>query len=233
MVDPAPSHVRDVQQTVNTAQIHERTVIGDVLDDAVHDIAFGQLADDFCALFGTAFFQDGATGHNDVPPAAIHFQDLERLSHSHQWADITHRAHIDLRSWQERNCTAQIDGEATFDPAKDRAFDAFLFVVGFFQAVPGFLAPRFVAADHRLAFGVFHAFEENLDGVADCNLGRLARGCEFFQFDTAFNFEAYIDDGLAIFHRDHGAFDNRTFFGGVVFEALCEQGLEIFHGCHC
>jgi hypothetical protein len=91
VVDAAPGHVGDVQQAVDTAQINERTVFGDVLDHAVDDLTFGQVADDFGALFGAAFFQDGAARDNDVAAATVHLQDLERLLHAHQRAGVTHR----------------------------------------------------------------------------------------------------------------------------------------------
>jgi hypothetical protein len=38
--DAFPGHVSNVQQAVDTAEIHERTVIGQVLDDALHDHTF-------------------------------------------------------------------------------------------------------------------------------------------------------------------------------------------------
>src|SRR6185295_12811579 len=40
VIDAAPRDIGDVQQTVDAAQIDERTVIGDVLDDAVDDLTF-------------------------------------------------------------------------------------------------------------------------------------------------------------------------------------------------
>jgi hypothetical protein len=79
VVDAAPGHVGDVQQAVDTAQIDEGAVFGDVLDHAVDDIAFGQLGDHLGALFGAAFFQDGAARDDDVAAAAVHLEDLERL----------------------------------------------------------------------------------------------------------------------------------------------------------
>ena len=39
MVDAAPCHVGDVQQAVDAAEVDERTVIGDVLDHALDDLA--------------------------------------------------------------------------------------------------------------------------------------------------------------------------------------------------
>jgi hypothetical protein len=66
VVDALPAHVGDVQQAVDAAEVHERAVVGDVLDDALAHIAFLHVADDFGALFGAALFEDGATRDNDV-----------------------------------------------------------------------------------------------------------------------------------------------------------------------
>ena len=40
VVDAAPAHVGDVQQAVDAAEVDERTVLGEVLDDALDDLAF-------------------------------------------------------------------------------------------------------------------------------------------------------------------------------------------------
>ena len=39
MIDAAPAHVGDVQQTVDTAQVDKRTEVGDVLDHALGAVA--------------------------------------------------------------------------------------------------------------------------------------------------------------------------------------------------
>jgi hypothetical protein len=46
VVDAAPGDVGDMQQAVDAAEIHERTVIGDVLDHAVDDLALFEVGDD-------------------------------------------------------------------------------------------------------------------------------------------------------------------------------------------
>jgi hypothetical protein len=86
MAHARPAHVGDVQQAVNAAQIHERTVIGDVLDDAFAHFAFGQLTDELCTLLGAGFFQNSAAGHHDIAARTVHFQDRERLFLVHQRA---------------------------------------------------------------------------------------------------------------------------------------------------
>ena len=58
--DAAPGHVGDVQQAVDAAQVDERAVVGDVLDEAVDDLAFREAGDDLRALLGAALFEDRA-----------------------------------------------------------------------------------------------------------------------------------------------------------------------------
>ena len=231
VVDAAPGHVGDVQQAVHTAQIHEGPVFGDVLDHTVDRLAFGQVADHLGTLFGAAFFQDSAARDHDVAPAAVHFQDLERLLHAHQRAGVAHRAHIDLRAGQEGHGAAQIDGEAAFDPTEDGSFDALFVGVGFFQTVPGFFPAGHFAADHRFTARVFDLAEEDLDLITHFDFRGFTRICEFFKLDAAFHLVAYVDDGLARLNRDDLTFDNRPFLGRVNFEAFLQEGFEFLHGC--
>src|SRR6202022_2051852 len=49
VIDPPPGDIGDVQQAVDAAEINERTVIGDVLDDAVDDLALFQILHQFLA----------------------------------------------------------------------------------------------------------------------------------------------------------------------------------------
>jgi hypothetical protein len=115
MRDALPRHVGDVQQAVDAAQVNERTVVGDVLDDAVADFTLLQLADQLGALFGAGFFQDGATRDDDVAARAVHLEDLEGLFLAHQRADVADRTDVDLRTRQEGRGAAQVDGEAALD----------------------------------------------------------------------------------------------------------------------
>ena len=79
VIDATPCHVGDVQQAVNAAEVNERTIFGDVLDDAVHGLTFFKVRDEFGTGFSACFFQNRAARHDDIATTAIHFQDLERL----------------------------------------------------------------------------------------------------------------------------------------------------------
>ena len=96
VVDALVADVGDVEQAVDAAEVDERAVIGDVLDHAVDHLALGEALDQAAALLGAGLFEDRAARHDDVAAAAVHLQDLERLRHVHQRADVAHRADVDL-----------------------------------------------------------------------------------------------------------------------------------------
>ena len=58
VVDTAPCHIGNVQEAINTAEINECTVIGDVLDNTLDNLTFFKVLYDFRTLFGTAFFKN-------------------------------------------------------------------------------------------------------------------------------------------------------------------------------
>src|ERR1700733_2392015 len=101
VVDPAPGDIGDMQQAVDAAEVDERTVIGDVLDHAVDDLALFEVLHQLLALLGAGLFQHGTARHHDVAAAAIHLEYLERLRVVHQRCDVADRPDVDLRAWQE------------------------------------------------------------------------------------------------------------------------------------
>ena len=50
MLDALPCHIGDVQQPVDTAEVDERAVVGQVLDDTLDGIAFLQILQQLLAL---------------------------------------------------------------------------------------------------------------------------------------------------------------------------------------
>src|SRR5690606_3700509 len=124
MVDAPPRHVGDMEQAVDAAEVDERTVVGDVLDDALDHLALFEVLDDLRALLGTALLEHGAARHDDVAAAAIHLEDLEGLRRVHQRGDVADRPDVDLAARQEGHGTVEIDGETALDLIEDHALDA-------------------------------------------------------------------------------------------------------------
>ena len=110
-------------------------------------LALGQALDQAAALLGAGLFEDGAARHDDVAAAAVHLEDLERLRHVHQRADVADRADVDLAAGQEGHGAAEVDGEAALDAAEDHALDALAGFEFLLELVPGGFAAGAVAAD--------------------------------------------------------------------------------------
>ncbi len=167
VVDAAPGHVGDVQQAVDAAEIDERAVFGDVLDDAVDDLALFEVGDELGTLLGAGLFENRAARHDDVAAAAIHLEDLERLRHAHQRGDVADRADIDLRARQERHGAVEIDRVAALDLVEDDAVDVLVGLEGLLELDPALLAASLVARDDGFAERVLDALDIDLDLVAD------------------------------------------------------------------
>ena len=218
VVDAPPGDVGDVQEAVDAAEIDERAVVGEVLDRAVDDLAFGEVGDDLVALLGPALLEHGAAGDDDVAAAPVHLQDLERLRHVHQRRDVAHRADVDLAARQEGDGPVEIDGEAALDLVEDDAFDLLVLLERLLELDPALLAPRLVARDDGFAERVLDPLEIDFDLVAEPGRRIAAVIGEFLERDAPFGLEADVDDGHVLFDRDDLALDDRSFerFVGAV-----------------
>src|SRR3984957_16472114 len=228
VIDPAPGDIGDVQQAVDAAEIDERTVIGDVLDDAVDDLTFFEILHQFLALLGAGLFQHGAARHDDVAAATIHLEDLERLLVGLQWRHVADRPDVDLRARQEGHCAVEIDGEAALDLVEDDALDLFVVLERLLKLAPALLAARLVARQHGFTKGIFDAFEIDFDGVADLDLVVATGPGEFLQRNAALGLQAHVDDGEVFFDPDHRPFDDGAFLQVTIAERFFEQRGKIF-----
>src|SRR6202048_992721 len=230
VIDPPPGDIGDVQQAVDAAEIDERTVIGDVLDDAVDDLAFLEILHQFLALFGAGLFQHGAARHHDIAAAAIHLEDLERLRIVHQRRDVADGADIDLRARQEGYRAVKIDGEAALDLVEDDAVDLLVIVEGLLELAPAFLAARLVARQHGFAERILDPVEKHLDLVAHLEIAFAAGSCEFAQRHAAFRLQADVDDGHVLFNCNYLALDDGAFLQVAAGKGLVEHGGKIVAG---
>jgi hypothetical protein len=224
VVDPLPGNVGDVQQAVDTAQVDEGAVVGDVLDHAVEHLAFLEIGDQLRALLGPGLLEHGTARDHDVAARAVHLEDLEGLRRAHQGADVAHRPDVDLAAGQEGHGAREIDGEAALDAAEDHAAHPFVLFEGLLEQHPGLFALGLVARQDGLAVLVLHALEIDLDLVAGLQFRRLSGLREFLEGDPALRFEPDVDQRRVAFDRNDGALENRAFQALSLTEGFIEQG---------
>jgi hypothetical protein len=96
MIDAAPADIGNIEQSVHTAQVDKGAEVGDVLDGALQDLSFLQLADDVGTLLFDITFDQRFMGDNGIADGFIYFHYLEFHGLTHELVIISDRFHIDL-----------------------------------------------------------------------------------------------------------------------------------------
>ena len=193
MFDALPSHVSDMQQTIDTTEVEERTVIGEVLDHTGEDLAFLEIFQQSFALGAVFFFDHGAARDHHIVATLIQFDQFEVQLFAFEIAGIAHRTHIHQRSGQEGANVAEFDGEAAFDLATDGAGDGFVAFHRLFQTHPCFSALGFLTRHTGFAKAVFGRFQSDFYFITDLNFQLAFLVVELLNGDHTFGFQTGID----------------------------------------
>ena len=136
IVYAAPREVGDVDETVQTAEIDERTVGNDVLDSTFEDLADFEAADDFGLLGFDFSLDERLVGDDDVLVVVVDLDDLELHGLANIDVEVADLLDVDLGTGQEGFDAEDIDDETAFGLAFHVAGDDLLVVVGLVDALP-------------------------------------------------------------------------------------------------
>ena len=208
--DAAPRHVGDVQQAVDAAEVDEGAVVGDVLDHAAEDLALGQRVERVLLLLGVLLFEEHLAGEHDVAALLVDLDDAHAQFLPAQGVEVADRAHVDLRTGQER-ADADVHRQAALDALDDAADDDLALGIRLLDVVPDLHLLGFFAREDDVAFAVLGALEQHVDDVA--GLDRYLPGLvdELVDGDDAFGLVADVDDDFRWRHFQDGALDDLTF----------------------
>src|ERR1043165_3763526 len=215
-----------MQQAVDAAQIDERAVVGDVLDDPLEDLALGECLQGVLLLLGVLLFEQRLAGEHDV--AAL----LVDLDHAHaqflaaQRIEVAHRANVDLRAGQE-GAHPNVDGEAALDPLDDAADHDLALGVGLLDLVPDLHLFGFFTREDDVTLAIFGALEQDVDDIARLDRDLASFVQEFGGLNDAFRLVAHVDDdfrGSDLENRSLDALAFRDVAEAVIvaFEELLE-----------
>ncbi len=156
-----------MQQTVDTAQVNERTVVGDVLDDTLDDRAFFQVFQQGLAIGTLRRFQHSAAGNHHVVALAIQLDDLEFHGLVFVRCGVLDRTCIHQRTGQECADAVHHGSQTALDLAADVTLNDAAFFHRLFQIDPGSQTLGLLARQARFAVAVFQRFD------SDCRRNRL------------------------------------------------------------
>lgn len=208
VADTAPCHVGDVQQAVDAAEVHERTVFGDVLDHAAHDCAFLQGFHQLGAFFAHAGFDHGTARQHDVVALAIELDDLEFEGLVLVRGQVLDRTRVDQRTRQERADAVDQDGETALDLAAGGAGDEVARFQGLLEGEPRSQTLGGVAREDGVAVAVFNAADGNGNEIAGLDFEFALVVLELFDRHIRFGLQTGVDDDVVVFDaHDFGGDD--------------------------
>ncbi len=170
MVDSAPGHVGDVQQAVQPAQVHEHPEVGDVLDDALAQLALVDLGQDGGAHLVALGVQHRPAGDDDVPLLLVDLDDLERHRLPDEAVHRLQRPEADLGAGQEGVHAHQVDDQAALDALDHLALHLGLAVHRGFDLVPDPDEIGLRLGEDHLPVLVLHLLQQQVQDVADLDL---------------------------------------------------------------
>src|SRR5690606_1742190 len=101
MLNAFPGHISDVQQAVYAAQIHECTVVSEVLTDTFNFHAFLQVFEQLIALSAVLRLDNRTTGNHNVVTFLVQLDYFELKLFAFEVQGVTDRTHVNQGTRQE------------------------------------------------------------------------------------------------------------------------------------
>src|SRR6185312_9965064 len=227
VVDVLPGELGDVDQTVDAAEVDERTEVDDRRDLAGPDLALGELVEELAAHRRLGLLQPRTAGEDDVVAVLVQLDDLGLDLLAHVGLEIADAAHLDQRGGEEA-AEADVEDESTLDDLDDGALDRLVVVLELLDRAPGALVLRALLGQDQPALLVLLLEDEGFDLVADGDDlvgvdivldGQLARG------DDPLGLVADVEQDLVPVDLDDGSFDDVAIV--EVLDRLVDGGEEV------
>ena len=210
MLDALPGHISDVQQAVNTAQIYERAVVGQVLDDTLDFQTFGQGFQQSFTLLAVFSFQNGAAGNNHVVTLLVQLDNLELEFFVLQVRSVANRTNVYQGTRQEGTDASQINSETTLDLTVDDTLNNFFSFEGLLEYLPCFSALGLLTGQTGFTETVFNCIESHIDNVADSYFQLAFFVQELGGGDNAFGLQSGVNGDPVVIDVYNGSLNDGT-----------------------
>ena len=230
MLDALPGEFGDVDHAVDAADVDERAIGSEGLDDAGEGLAFLRGLPELLAGCLALFLQDVADGADCAFSRFREFDDLELDAGVPQVFQRFASAGGGQRAGDEYTGTFIGGGDdAALVDVGDGAFDDGAFFCGGLEFRPGVRAVETFLGQHDGAFHIVGLHNDAVDLIANFDVGGRVHSrviAVFVILDITGLFSADVDLDLRRSDADDGAFHAPV--GGHVAEALFEHRLKIF-----
>ncbi len=198
-----------MHQTVDSAEIDERTEVHDAGHDAVADLALLQLVQESDANLALRLLQPRTARQDHVVAVLVELDDLGLEPLPDVGLQVTDPAHLDQGRGQEA-AQPDVQDEAALDDLDDVALDDAVGFLDLLDLAPRALVLRPLLGQDQAAFLVLLLQDQGLDVVADRHdlIGvDVVLDRQFFAGDDPLGLVADVDEDLVAIHLDHGSGD--------------------------
>src|SRR5207302_505041 len=151
VVDVLPGQLGDMDKTVDTTEVDERTEVDDRRDDALAHLSLLQLDEEVLADLALGLLEVGAAGEHDVVAVLVELDDLGFECLPDERLKVAHPAHLDERCRQEAT-QSDVEDQPTLDDLDDRALDDAVLVLDLLDRAPGALVLCALLGQNEPAF---------------------------------------------------------------------------------
>src|SRR5271155_3916705 len=118
----APNEIADVEEAVQSSEIDEDAIIGDVLHLSGNDRSFGECAGKSFAFCLLLLFEYGALADHDVAAFAIELEDADFHSAVLPGFQVVYGTQLNLRG-RQKSARSDVYDKAALDSFDDFSFD--------------------------------------------------------------------------------------------------------------
>ena len=228
VLDVLPRELGDVNESVDAAEVDERAEVDDRRDDALANLALGEVAEERGAALALRLLEQRTAGKHDVVAVLVELEDLGLDLLAEVRREVANAAKLDERRGKE-STQSDVDDEATLDDLDDRTGHDAVGILDLLDIAPRALVLRALLGQDEATLFVLLLENESLDQVADLDDlggvdvvldGKFARG------DYTLGLVTDVEENLVTIDLDDGSFDEVTVVEEL--ESLFDRGKEIF-----
>jgi hypothetical protein len=166
VVDVLPRQLGDVDETVDAAEVDERTEVDDRGDDTLADLPLLELGEEPLADLALGLLEPRTAGQDHVVAVLVELDDLRLELLADVRLEVADATHLDQGGGQEAT-EADVEDEAALDDLDDGAGDDAVLLLDLLDRAPGALVLGALLGEDQAAFLVLLLEDEGLDLVAD------------------------------------------------------------------
>ena len=205
-----PGQLGDVDEAVDTAQVHEGTEVDDGGDDTGADLPLLQGLEEVGADLGLGLLKPGAAGEDHVVAVLVQLDDLRLELAAHVGLEVANATHLHQGGGQEA-AKADVQDETALDDLDDGAGDDAVLLLDALDGAPGALVLRALLAQEQTPFLVLLLQDEGFDLIADGDdlIGvDVVLDGQLASEDDAFGLVADVEEDLITVDLDDSALDD-------------------------